>query len=143
MPQIPYNYAHHTNPLSAKLFSLLTPLIPVPTPTLVTAGGHSRNTVFLVNILKSGRSRSHGGGGRDGGGGLGGALTGYFAGRGTSGNMMSSFHDLRDALLSDFLDAAGEMGVDIEPWIAWSGSWVMMRVVEAKGSLGWYESYDS
>jgi hypothetical protein len=92
-----------TRPRSLKLFSLLGPIWSVQTPTLVATGGNSLNTVILVNILKSGRSRSHGGGGLGGG---------YLVAGNISGKMISSLPDLRRC--SDFLDAAGDEGVDIE-----------------------------
>jgi hypothetical protein len=68
--------------------------------------GGGRKQVVLVNMLRSGRSASLGGGG------LCGALA-YLAGSNISGKMTSS------------LDAVGELGVDMDFCIAWSGSWMI------------------
>jgi hypothetical protein len=69
--------------------------------------GGGRKQVVLVNMLRSGRSASLGGGG------LCGALAYLAAGSNISGKMTSS------------LDAVGELGVDIDFCIVWSGSRMM------------------
>lgn len=69
--------------------------------------GGSLIIVFLVNMLRSGRWAS------DGGGGLGGALV-YLDGSSISGSKMSS--------VSEWREAAGDVGVDMEAWIEGRGS---------------------
>jgi hypothetical protein len=72
-------------------------------PSLVTAGG-SLSIVVFVNMLRSGRSSSFGGGG------LGGALA-YRVGIRISGSSISS------VACNELRDAAGDVGVDIDLWI--------------------------
>jgi len=93
----------HANPLSLKLFPLPTSFSLLTLPNLVTIGG-SLTTLVLVNMLKSGLSSSLGGGG----------LLGERLGSTISGSKISSS--------SECLDAAGDVGVDIERCMVCSGS---------------------
>ena len=70
--------------------------------------------VFLVNMVRSGRCASGGGGG------LGGAFV-YFEGRRMSGSRIS--------FVNEFLDAAGEVGVDMDACIDVNGSLTICDLV--------------
>lgn len=82
-------------------------------PNLVTIGG-SLMMVFLVNMVRSGRCASGGGGG------LGGAFV-YLSGGTMSGSRISS--------ASESLEATGEVGVDMAACIDGSGSLMICEFV--------------